>query len=86
MVVFDDCVNKQQQCIIKDYFSRERHKNISCVYLTQSYTKVDRQLIRENINFLCVFKQSSKYTRESFDEHVLSDFTFEEFKEIYNSC
>jgi type IV secretory pathway VirB4 component len=55
LVVFDDCVNIQQQHIIKDYFVRGRHKNISCVYLTQSYTKVDRQLIRNNINFLCIF-------------------------------
>jgi len=31
LVVFDDCVNERQQCIIKDYFSRGRHKNISCV-------------------------------------------------------
>ena len=51
LVVFGDCANEQQQYIIKDYFSRERHKNISCVCLIQSYTKVDRQLIRENINF-----------------------------------
>jgi hypothetical protein len=26
LVVFDDCVNEQQQHIIKDYFSRGRHK------------------------------------------------------------
>jgi len=43
-------------------------------------------LIRENINFLCVFKQSPKYTREIFDEYVGSYFTIEEFKEICNSC
>ena len=56
LVVYDDCVNEQQQHIIKDYFSRGHHKNISCIYLTQSYTKIDRQLIRNNINFLCVFR------------------------------
>ena len=55
LVVFDDCVNILQQHTIKDYCVRGRHKNISCVYLTQSYTKVDRQLIRNNINFLCIF-------------------------------
>ena len=31
LVVFDDCVNEQQQQIIEDYFSKGRHKNISCV-------------------------------------------------------
>ena len=86
LIVFDDCVNIQQQQIIKDYFVRGRHKNISCVYLTQSYTKVDRQLIRNNINFLCIFRQSPKYTKDIYDEYVGSDFSFERFKEICNSC
>ena len=86
LVLFDDCVNSQQQQTIKYYFVRGLHKNISCNYLTQSYAKVDTQLIRNNINFLCVFKQSSKHTKDIYDEHVGSDFTFEKFKEICNSC
>jgi len=86
LVVFDDCVNEHQQDIIKDYFVRGRHKNISCVYLTQSYTKVDRQLIRNNINFLCIFNQSLKYTRDIYNEYDGSDFTFERFNEICNTC
>ena len=85
MVVFDDFITEQHQLII-DYFVRGRHKNISCVYLTQSYTKVYRQLIRNNINFLCVFKEITNYMRNICDEYVGSDFTFERFKEICNSC
>ena len=86
LVVFDDCVNIRQQHFIKDYFVRGRHKNISCIYLTQSYTKIDRQLIRNNINFLCVFRQSPKYTKDIYDEYIGSDFTFDEFKAICDSC
>lgn len=67
LVVFDDCVNIRQQHFTKDYFVRGRHKNISCIYLTQSYTKIDSQLIRNNINILCVFKQSHKYTKDTYD-------------------
>ena len=33
-----------------------------------------------------LFKQSSKYTRDIFDEYVGSDFIFQRFKEISNSC
>jgi len=79
LVVFADCVNLQQQHVIKDYFVRGSHKNISCIYLTQSYTKVDRQLIRNNIKFLCIFNQSLKYTRDIYNEYAGSDFTFERF-------
>jgi GTPase SAR1 family protein len=80
LIVFYDCVNIRQQHFIKDYFVRGRHKNISCIYLTQSYTKIDRQLIRKNINFLCVFRQSPKYTKDIYDEYVGSHFTLDEFK------
>jgi hypothetical protein len=66
-----------------DYFVRGRHKHISCSYLTKSYTEVDKQLIR-NINFLCIFRQGPKYTKDIYDEYVGSDFTFERFKEICN--
>jgi len=45
LVVFDDCVNIKQQSLIKDFYVRGRHKNISTLYLTQNYTKIDRQLI-----------------------------------------
>jgi hypothetical protein len=86
LVVFDDCINTQQQWVIKDFFVRGHHKNISCVYLTQSYTKVDKQLIRNNINFLCLFMEGPKYIKEIYDGYVGSDFTFERFKEIYNLC
>jgi hypothetical protein len=74
LVVFDDCVKIQQQQIIKDYFLRRRHKTICCICLTQSHIKVDRQLIGYNINFLCIFKQRLKYTRDIYDEYVGSDF------------
>jgi len=86
LIVFDDCVTSQQQHLIKDYFSRGRHNKISCIYLTQSYTKVDRQLIRNNINFLCVFEQIPKYTRAIYDDYIGTDFTFERFTEICDSC
>jgi hypothetical protein len=86
LIVFDDCVNMQQQYVIKYYFVRGRHKNISCVYLTQSYTKVDKQLIRGNCDVFCIFRQDPKYMKAIFDEYVCSDFTVERFKEICNSC
>jgi hypothetical protein len=43
-------------------------------------------LIRNNINFLCVFRQSSKYTKDVYDDYAVSDFTLKRFKEICNSC
>jgi hypothetical protein len=33
-----------------------------------------------------VFRQSPKYTKDIYDEYVGSDFTFERFRGICNSC
>lgn len=86
LAVFDDCVNSDGQNIIKDYFSRGRHRNISCIYLTQSLTKIDRQLIRTNLNCLFVFKQQKLYIKHIYEQYVGSDFTFIEFTDLCNLC
>jgi hypothetical protein len=49
----------------------------------QCYTKVVSQLIGNNINFLCIFKQSLKHIKNIFDEYDFgSDFTFKKFKKF----
>lgn len=78
LVVFDDCI-LEDQSEIKKFFTMGRHKKISCVYLSQAYTMVDKKVIRNNLNFLCVFKQSNTYIRKLFDEVVFGDMEFDEF-------
>lgn len=60
LVIFDDCLKEYQKETHK-YFIRGLRKNVSCIYLTQCYSKADRQFIRDNVNFLCIFKQSNHY-------------------------
>lgn len=55
LLVFDDCL-MEEQMKIKDYFIRGCYKNISCMYLSQSYSHVDIQVIRNNLNVLCLFR------------------------------
>lgn len=78
LVVFDDCI-LEDQTEIKKFFTMGRHKKISCVYLSQAYTMVDKKVIRNNLNFLCVFKQSNTYIRKLFDEVVFGDMEFDAF-------
>lgn len=85
LVVFDDCLMDKQDKI-KEYFIRSRHKNISCVYLTQSFTKVDLQVIRNNVNFICVFKQNESYTKRIYQEFVSSDMSLEQFQKFCKDC
>lgn len=85
LVVFDDCL-MEEQTKIKDYFIRGRHKKISCVYLSQSYGKVDMQVIRNNVNFLCIFNQNKHYTKRIYQDFVGSDMTFDQFENMCQEC
>lgn len=85
LVVFDDCL-LDDQSKIKDYFIRGRHKHISCVYLSQSYGRVDMQVIRNNINLLCAFQQNKHYTKRIYEDLVGSDMTLREFEKLCNQC
>lgn len=85
LIVFDDCILENQDKI-KEYFVMGRHKNISCIYLSQCYSKVDIQLIRNNLNMLCIFKQNEHYMKKIYNSFVGTDMNFNQFKEICNDC
>lgn len=79
LIIFDDCI-LEPQSPIKEYFVRGRHKNISCIYLSQCFSLVDLKTIRNNLNFLCIFKQNQRYTKSIYDNFIGSDMTFNDFK------
>jgi len=81
LVIFDDFLKEKQDMII-EYFIRSRSKNISVIYLTQSYTSVDIKTIRNNLNVLIVFNQSNYYIEKIWSDLISEDVTLEKFKEI----
>lgn len=85
LIIFDDCKSEKQDKI-KEYFTRGRHKHISCIYLSQSYGLVDMQVIRNNLNMLCAFPQNLHYTKRIYDDFVGSDMSFDEFKNLCRRC
>lgn len=85
LVVFDDCL-LEKQTPIKEYFIRGRHKLISCVYLSQSYGRVDMQVIRNNVNLLCVFNQNKHYSKRIYEDFVGSDMSYIQFESMCKKC
>lgn len=85
LVVFDDCLLENQK-EIKNYFTRGRHKEISCIYLSQCYNLVDRQVIRNNVNMVFVFPQNKHYLKNIYNDYVGSDMTLSEFAELCDKC
>lgn len=51
LMIFDDVVNQPQEKI-REFFLRGRHNNCQVFYLSQSYFKIPKGLIRENANWL----------------------------------
>ena len=58
-MIFDDVMLKDQS-VIKDYFCRGRHNNVSVFYLSQSLHKIAKHCLKENANMFILFKQDDK--------------------------
>ena len=72
----------KNKCTCESYYVRGRHSNVDCFYLAQNYFRLPRQIIRENANFICLFPQDLKNLNHIFDDHVGSDMTKEEFRQL----
>lgn len=72
LIIFDDLVgNKSATEVIKEYFKMGRKKNLSCIYLSQSYYKVDK-FIRAQTNYVIIKKVASKRDLKL----ILSEYSF----------
>lgn len=85
IMVFDD-VACEKQDNIRAFFSMGRHKNVDCFYLCQTYTRIPKHLVRDNTNFLVLFKQDEMNLKHIYEDHVNTDMTYLRFKELCCSC
>lgn len=83
--IFDD-VSCENQQVIREFFSMGRHNKIDSFYLCQTYAKIPKHLIRDNANCLIIFKQDDMNLKHIYSDHVGTDTTFEEFKQMCASC
>ncbi|KAG7301834.1 hypothetical protein JYU34_013222 [Plutella xylostella] len=81
IIIFDD-VACENQNNMRDYFAMGRHKNIDSFYLNQTYSKIPKQLIRDNANLIVLFKQDNINLRHVYDEHVNTDMSWHKFIEM----
>jgi hypothetical protein len=81
IVIFDDMVCEDQE-VIRRYFTMGRHNNVDVFYLTQTYSRVPKQLIRDNTSFLILFFQDELNLRHVYRDHVGGDMSFDQFKDI----
>ena len=46
LIIFDDCVNMKNQSVMESYYTRGRHNNCNCIYLSQSWFELPYYLNR----------------------------------------
>lgn len=83
--IFDDVACGKQENI-RSYFSMGRHNAIDSFYLCQTYTRIPKHLIRDNANFLVIFKQDVMNIKNIYNNHVGSDMTFDKFLKMCSKC
>lgn len=83
--IFDDIICENQN-IVRSYFSRGRHNRIDVCYLVQSYSRVPKQLIRDNANLFVLFRQDDVNLKHVYEEHCSSDIKYSEFKDFCTVC
>lgn len=81
IMIFDD-VSCGKQDNIKEYFSMGRHNGVDTFYICQTYSYVPKQLVRDNANFLILFKQDERNLRHIYHDHVNTDMSYETFKQM----
>lgn len=83
--VFDDVACEKQNSI-KAFFCMGRHKDVDCFYLCQTYARIPKHLVRDNVNFLVLFKQDEMNLKHVYDDHVNTDMTYAQFKNLCSAC
>jgi hypothetical protein len=72
----------ESQTIGRSYFSRGRHNRIDVCYLAQSYARVPKHLIRDNSNFIVLFKQDEINLKHVYTEHCSGDMKYSDFRDF----
>lgn len=85
IMIFDDIACEKQDNV-KAFFCMGRHKNVDSFYLCQSYAQVPKHLVRDNVNLLAIFRQDDMNLRHIYNDHVNTDMTFTEFKNLCLKC
>lgn len=84
VVVFDDIPPVDLQ-LVKQYFSFGRHRNLDVFYLTQTYSSVPKQNLRDNLNLLVLFRQDGTNLKHIFSDHV-HDLKYDQFISMCQRC
>lgn len=85
LFIFDD-IATDSQSNVRAYFCMGRHHDVDSFYLCQTYTRIPKHLVRDNANFLILFKQDEMNLRHIYDDHINTDMPYTSFKQLCRQC
>lgn len=85
LIIFDD-VHLDKQKDIRSFYAFGRHKNIDVFLLSQTYSIISKQLVRDNANLLILFPQDETNLLHIFKDHISGEMDFNKFKELCHEC
>lgn len=81
--VFDDVICDKKQDTVRNIFCMGRHYQTDVIYLTQTLTKLSKHLIRDNCNFVVLFKQDDMNLKHAYNDFGVNyDMSFDEFRKF----
>ena len=89
LFIFDDIMTEKNQDPASNFYTRGRHNNCSCIYISQNYHKLPRQTIRTNSNLLILFSIPKKDLRHIYEDIISNDMPWDEFnsfcQDVFNT-
>jgi len=79
LIIFDDILTMKDQSIPRMMFTKGRHNNCACFYLSQSFYDIDK-LVRKNANTFIIFETNDRNLKELIKDLIVAD--EKEFKEF----
>ena len=84
-MIADIMTNKKFQAIIKELFIRCRKRNISLVFITQSYFSASKD-VRLNTTHYLIMKINNKRELQNIASNHSADIDYKDFMKIYIEC
>ena len=85
-IMIFDALHAKNRIILELFSAWADIKKVDCFYLCQTYAHVPKHLIRGNVNLLAIFRQDEVNLKHIYDDHVNTDMTYVQFKELCSKC
>lgn len=85
LIVDDFILDRMANQLIEDYFVRARHRNVSIIYLSQSYYTIPKN-IRRNANYFCIYAGMGASDKDNMFRDLGESLSKEEFLAMYNEA